>query len=489
MMKRGILAAFALVLFCALLLSVPKADAATQGACDENVTWTLDDTGTLTISGSGLLAAPMFDSWWGEFADPAWESNRQAVKKVVINEGITAIGDNAFRAFYNLETIEIPAGVTELYWDIARDSGVKTIIFKGACPELKVSEHHDNCGDWQCDGGSCGSLCGVSATVYYPAGDCSYASAMDMEFCSAITWQPNTDYLTGTAPGEYATFEIPVARMILGNALEFQFGVEKTAQTSWIGAYAVISKSWADGTITQKVIPFEQWGTADAYYAIVYDGLAAKEMGDTFYVTIYNADGVAISEPKTDSVRDYVARAFGSQPDTGKTMMVDMLGYGAAAQLQFGYNTTDLANNCLTEAQKAYATQGKPAMANYQYKGPHYLGTRFVLESRIQVQVAFDGLQRDMYAVYNYTDSNGKTKSVRVEGKDFITAGDKKGIELSQLVYADARGQVTVMVYNADGTLHGMAIDSIESCAYRSSGDVFAALMQFADAAKKHLYG
>ena len=76
-----------------------------------------------------------------------------------------------------------------------------------------------------------------------------------------------------------------------------------------------------------------------------------------------------------------------------------------------------------------------------------------------------------------------------MEGKDFITAGDKKGIELSQLVYADARGQVTVMVYNADGTLHGMAIDSIESCAYRSSGDVFAALMQFSDSAKKHLYG
>ena len=128
-------------------------------------------------------------------------------------------------------------------------------------------------------------------------------------------------------------------------------------------------------------------------------------------------------------------------------------------------------------------------MGNYQYKGQSYIATRFILESRIQVQVAFSGLTDDMYAIYNYTDSSGKTRSVRVESNAFITAGSMRGIELSELVYADARGLVTIMVYNADGTLHGMAIDSIESCAQRSSGDVFTALMKFADSAKAYLYG
>ncbi len=303
---------------------------------------------------------------------------------------------------------------------------------------------------------------------------------MDMDYCGSLNW---------TTGGETATFEIPVARMILGNALEFQFGIERTAQTDWAGAYAVIEKSWADGTTTQKRIPFDQWGTVEQYYAIVYDGLAAKEMGDAFTVTIYNGDDVAISEPKHDSVREYVSRAFDSQPDSGKTMMVDMLNYGAAAQTHFGYGTGKLANSWLTPAQKVFGTAQVPTMGNYQYKGPNYLGTRFVLESRIQVQMAFSGLTDDMYAIYNYTDSNGKTQSVRVEGSAFITAGSRKGVELSSLVYADARGLVTVMVYKADGTLHGMAIDSIESCAYRSDGNLFAALMKFADSAKAHLYG
>ena len=116
-MKRRIVS-FVLVLcmvFSMLPAQIWASETVASGTCGEQVTWTLDDTGTLTISGTGLLAAPMFDSWWPQFQDTAWENNRQSVKTVVINEGITAIGDNAFRAFYNLESIESPASVTEIY--------------------------------------------------------------------------------------------------------------------------------------------------------------------------------------------------------------------------------------------------------------------------------------------------------------------------------------------------------------------------------------
>ena len=381
----------------------------------------------------------------GMDSNPVYKSgklylNNTLVTNLVIPEGVTGIGDYAF------------CGCTD----------IKNIIF--ACSAIQIGEN---------------AFKTVTATASHDINDRTWNAETKQNYGGTLTW---------TTYGEIKTFEIPVARMILGNALEFQFGVEKTAQTSWVGAYAVIEKSWADGTTTQKIIPFAQWGTADQYYAIVYDGLAAKEMADEFTVTIYNGDHVAISQPKYDSVRAYVERAFDSQPDTGKTMMVDMLNYGAAAQGQFKYNLGDLANSKLTDAQKTYGTADAPAMANYRYKGPNYEATRFVLESRIQVQMAFSGLTDDMHAIYNYTDSSGKAKSVRVESDEFITAGDKRGIELSQLVYADARGVVTIMVYNADGTIHGMAIDSIESCASRSSGDVFEALMKFADSAKAHLY-
>ena len=308
---------------------------------------------------------------------------------------------------------------------------------------------------------------------------------------SVINWNPQAVVLTFKVPAPQPTlFDIDVARMILGNALEFQFGVATTKIPDKTGYYAVIEKTWADGTTTTKTIPATEWGTAGQYWAIVYDGLAAKEMGDTFYVTIYNADGVAVSNAKEDSVRAYVERAYGSQKATGKTMMVDMLNYGAAAQVHFKYGTDDLANNKLTDAQKATGTATAPEMSNDQVKGTNYNGTRFILESRIQVQLAFKNMTSDMYAIYTYTDAAGKAQSVRVEGTDFVIIGGKPaGVELSALVYADARALVNVTLYKADGTVYGTATDSIESCSLRSGGDVFTALMKFADSAKAHLYG
>ena len=296
----------------------------------------------------------------------------------------------------------------------------------------------------------------------------------------------------GEADPDYVPpkFDIDVARMILGNALEFQFGVATTKIPVKDGFYAVIEKTWADGTTTQKTIPASQWGVMGGYYAIIYDGLAAKEMADAFYVTIYNADGVAVSNPKQDAVRDYVERAYASQSAKGKTMMVDMLNYGAAAQTHFNYGTSDLANAKLTDAQKAVATATTPEMSNDQVKGTNYQGTRFLLTSAIQVQLAFKNMTSDMYAIYTYRKADGTAKEVRVEGTDFVIIGGKPaGVELSALVYADARALVNVTVYNADGTVYGTASGSIESCALRSNADVFVALMKFADSAKAHLYG
>ncbi|MBR5529496.1 MAG: bacterial Ig-like domain-containing protein, partial [Oscillospiraceae bacterium] len=285
-------------------------------------------------------------------------------------------------------------------------------------------------------------------------------------------------------------FDIDVARMILGNALEFQFGVSITKIPDKTGYYAVIEKTWADGTTTTKTIPADQWGTAGQYHAIVYDGLAAKEMSDTFYVTIYNADGVEVSNAKQDAVRDYVERAYASQSATGKTMMVDMLNYGAAAQVHFDYGTSDLANSQLTAEQLATGTSATPAIENKQVKGENYSGTRFILTSRIQVQIGFKGLKNTMYAIYSYTNNNGIKQEIRVEGVDFVASGSSKiGVELSSLVYSDARALVEVTIYNADGSVYGTAVDSIESCVFRSTGDVFVALMKFADSAKAHLYG
>lgn len=87
---------------------VPEQGYAKSGTYGENITWTFDDsTGTLTFSGSGDMA----DTPAGECTP--WEKNfRTEVKHIIINDGITNIGMNAFYAIDKAEDIYIPQSVT-----------------------------------------------------------------------------------------------------------------------------------------------------------------------------------------------------------------------------------------------------------------------------------------------------------------------------------------------------------------------------------------
>ena len=87
------------------------ASAASSGNCGDsgsNVTWLLDDNGTLTISGSGKIEDYRSD------IDQPWYSNRSDITSVVIEPGVTSIGSLAFYECSNLTSITIPSGLTSI---------------------------------------------------------------------------------------------------------------------------------------------------------------------------------------------------------------------------------------------------------------------------------------------------------------------------------------------------------------------------------------
>lgn len=75
------------------------------GAQGDNLTWTLSEDGTLTITGSGA----MMDYELSKNTAP-WV--KSAVKRVVFEDGITHIGSCAFYQCTNLTSVSIPASVT-----------------------------------------------------------------------------------------------------------------------------------------------------------------------------------------------------------------------------------------------------------------------------------------------------------------------------------------------------------------------------------------
>ncbi len=95
----------ALVLLCAILLPI-KAQAAevASGTCGNDLTWVLDDAGTLTISGTGTMTS---HPWLGSWAN-SW---RTKIKSVILEDGVANIMDEAFLDCINLTSITIPASV------------------------------------------------------------------------------------------------------------------------------------------------------------------------------------------------------------------------------------------------------------------------------------------------------------------------------------------------------------------------------------------
>ncbi|MBR1530939.1 MAG: leucine-rich repeat domain-containing protein, partial [Eubacterium sp.] len=79
-----------------------------RGSCGANVYYTFDDsTNTLTISGSGVMADYTF-------SDLSPFSNQTYIKTIVVEKGITSIGDWAFHNCTGLTSITIGDSVTSI---------------------------------------------------------------------------------------------------------------------------------------------------------------------------------------------------------------------------------------------------------------------------------------------------------------------------------------------------------------------------------------
>ena len=499
-------------------------------ACGENVVWSFDEaTGRLTISGTGAVEDCVYGGMpWFEYTDK--------IKSVVIEDGVTGVGVYAFCNCSNLTDVVLPDSLSEIANGSFAGTGLTrveipdgvTAICDNAFAECKAlneicfSESVTTIGELAfvgCDSletvvlpasiteingyafMDCANLCrieflgsvpqfgngvfaDVTADAYYPAGDATWTPEM-MEYLSGnLTWY--------SSDGKLALFRLSGSNVALGSSLAMNFFIKKE-YLSGSEFYAVITHydhdDIEDGCHVYT-IPFIWWEEREDYMVVTLENLAAKNMIDYVEVQVFRGDGTPCTAVWGDSVQNYAMRIFNQQDAKTKTLLVDMLNYGAAAQTYFGYRDTYLVNECLTEEQQAYASQSVTC-ADQRVQGENYFGSTLVLENRIQLTMYFRNITADMYAVVIYTDHDGNEQEFTINGNNFAQYNANiYGVTVDTLAVADGDQLVTVTVYDADGNAVASASDTVNGYLSRMmSGDVlFEAIAAFTHSAYEYFH-
>lgn len=193
-----------LLVLSLMLALVPAAFAAepASGTCGaegdgSNVIWTLDETGLLTISGTGKIASGTGGSIWSD----------KPVLAVDIRSGVTGVGKDAFYGCDDLQVISLPDTVTQLddnafgncpaLSDIlvdAKNPAYKsvdgalyskdgTVLVKGPAnaETFVVPDGVATIGDYAFFGAK------YLTSIYFPEGSLTTIGAMAFEFCEGLT--------------------------------------------------------------------------------------------------------------------------------------------------------------------------------------------------------------------------------------------------------------------------------------------------------------
>ena len=90
-----------------MLFNFVHASEVSFGNCGEGISWILDASGVLEISGSGSMSDYAYDS------DSPWKDNTDIVE-VVIENGVTNLGSYAFKGCSNLTSVTVSESVTTI---------------------------------------------------------------------------------------------------------------------------------------------------------------------------------------------------------------------------------------------------------------------------------------------------------------------------------------------------------------------------------------
>lgn len=231
-------------------------------------------------------------------------------------------------------------------------------------------------------------------------------------------------------------------------------------------------------------------------YVFDFADISPANMNDTVKATLYATfDGVEyISETREYSVATYCYNMLSkySTDDYAelRTLLVDLLNYGAMTQVYESYNTDELVNAKLTEEQRAWGTSDAPVyktVQNLSYKtidNPTVMwtGGGLNLEDSVTMRFKISAESIDNLTVKAETEESIWT--ISAEEFEVTTGGYYvffDGLDASQM-----SEPVYLTIYNGDTPVSNTICYSIESYAYSKQSSTDTNLVNLLEAMMKY---
>ena len=320
------------------------------------------------------------------------------------------------------------------------------------------------------------------------------------------------------ANGEfYPTLDIVATNIAVNDGLDVNFYVNAADMVEGQTYTAVVKKHFAE-TIPNVPNPVEKeyistsWFTPSqniSFRGFRFDDVSAKEMTDKIEARIYiNYDTdtpILVSNTYIETVQNYAIRTLVDENVKAtvgdakfaklQTALIDMLNYGATAQLYFKYNEENLANVDTKDTAGIISAHNGRASAKFDFdswtdpRDTSSFSSSFA-GSSVSAKNQF------MFTFYFYMDdSSGKTATITVNDKEFTTIsgdrfydrkpGELYGVDVTGMSIVDANLLMECTVTDdTTGEVIGKANDSVLGYAKRmyekTSEKIYEEMMKFA---------
>lgn len=270
---------------------------------------------------------------------------------------------------------------------------------------------------------------------------------------------------------DLSNLKIRSAAVSLGNNLSMQYKVAKTAVEGFENPYIVVTRNGK----TIELTDYKEQGTD---YVFTLKNITPQTMNDQTVALLraeYKGRDYA-SEKITDfSVADYaygmLEKATGDSYAKLRTLLVDLLNYGAAAQQYQNYKTDNLVNAKLTDEQKAMGSSEPLNLNNITNKNfvtiasPSltWKSTSLVLNDSVSVKYKFTTTEiiSDVSFVVNVTGKSYTYDSSAIsdEGNGVYS------IRFDKLIANNFRDDITITAYKNGNAISNTMLYSVESYA------------------------